>query len=129
MQASPIPTKTISGLDEATAMAPTVPVLKKPSEIFVQLMPPSSVFQTPPPVVPGRKPSCGPGHRQQPRLDRLGMDRWSAISVAPDTIRPRSLRPQKYNRRKKLTTLGWLDFFIIDSCLLYLPTAQNHRTG
>ena len=35
-----------------TAIAPTDPVLKKPSETGFQLRPPSSVFQTPPPVAP-----------------------------------------------------------------------------
>ena len=47
-----MPTYTTFGSLGATAIAPTVPVLKEPSEMLRQLMPMLSVFQTPPPVVP-----------------------------------------------------------------------------
>ena len=49
---SPIPTTTMLLSLSETATAPTEPVLKNPSEIFFQLIPAFSVFQTPPPVVP-----------------------------------------------------------------------------
>src|SRR2546428_5303350 len=49
---SPIPTYTTFGSDSEIPMAPTDPVLKYSSEIGSQLMPPSLVFQTPPPVAP-----------------------------------------------------------------------------
>ena len=46
--ASPMDTVT----ESATAIAPTDPVLKKPSETARQARPASVVFQTPPPVAP-----------------------------------------------------------------------------
>ena len=49
---SPIPTTTILGSLSATAIAPTEPVLKNPSEIFFQVIPSSVVLKTPPPVEP-----------------------------------------------------------------------------
>ena len=47
-----MPTYTTLASEGATATAPTDPVLKNPSDTFFQLIPASSVFQTPPPVVP-----------------------------------------------------------------------------
>ena len=52
MHDSPIPTYTTLGSDSATATAPTEPVPSWPSETLSQRMPPSVVFQTPPPVPP-----------------------------------------------------------------------------
>ena len=52
MGASPIPTYTTLGSHSETATAPTEPVLKNPSDTLNQFMPPSSDFQTPPPVAP-----------------------------------------------------------------------------
>jgi hypothetical protein len=47
-----MPTYTTFGSDSATAMAPTEPVLKYPSDTLRQVMPMLLVFQTPPPVTP-----------------------------------------------------------------------------
>ena len=47
-----MPTYTMFGFDCETETAPTDPVRKKPSDTFVQTVPASSVFQTPPPVAP-----------------------------------------------------------------------------
>ncbi len=52
MQPSPIPAYTTFASDSATATAPTEPVPSWPSETLVQRMPPSVVFQMPPPVPP-----------------------------------------------------------------------------
>src|SRR5688572_12067555 len=51
MHVSPPPTHTMSGFLGSTVMAPIVP-LKNRSVIGCQLMPPSIVLNTPPPVVP-----------------------------------------------------------------------------
>ena len=52
MQPSPIPAYTTFASDSATATAPTEPVPSWPSETLAQRMPPSVVFQMPPPVPP-----------------------------------------------------------------------------
>ena len=49
---SPIPTYTTLGSDSDTAIAPTDPVLKNPSDTLRHVVPASVVFQTPPPVPP-----------------------------------------------------------------------------
>ncbi len=47
-----MPTYTTFGWLCETATAPTDPVWKNPSDTLCQLIPASSVFQTPPPVEP-----------------------------------------------------------------------------
>jgi hypothetical protein len=49
---SPIPAKTTSGFEGATATAPTDDVANVLSPTDVQVCPPSVVFQRPPPVAP-----------------------------------------------------------------------------
>jgi hypothetical protein len=50
--ALPVPTQTWFGFDGATSIEPIEPVVIWPSPTGNQLMPASSVFQTPPPVAP-----------------------------------------------------------------------------
>src|SRR5688500_5073629 len=57
MHVSPPPTQTMSGFFGSTAMAPIVPP-KCLSVMGCQLIPPSVVLKTPPPVVPIQY-SCG----------------------------------------------------------------------
>src|SRR6476619_4345741 len=52
MQASPVPTKITSGFDSATATAPTEALVIRLSVIGAHVVPPSVVFQSPPPVAP-----------------------------------------------------------------------------
>src|SRR5581483_4189608 len=49
---SPVPTYTTFAFDDATAMAPMLATGMPPSEMGVQIMPPSVVRHTPPPGVP-----------------------------------------------------------------------------
>src|SRR6266403_3231154 len=52
MHDSPMPMKTVSGRDSATATAPTDELLIWPSVTGAHFMPPSVVFQRPPPTAP-----------------------------------------------------------------------------
>ena len=52
IQASPVPTYITFGSDCEISIAPIDALVKNPSEIFSQYVPPSSVFQTPPPLAP-----------------------------------------------------------------------------
>src|SRR5471032_2982219 len=52
MQASPMPMKTMSGLDSETATAPTDELEIRPSVTGAHFIPPSVVFQRPPPAAP-----------------------------------------------------------------------------
>src|SRR5579864_8822392 len=52
IQDSPIPMYTMSGLVSDTATAPTEELLSCPSVTTAQVIPPSVVFQRPPPVAP-----------------------------------------------------------------------------
>src|SRR5688500_13319968 len=51
---SPIPTYTTSGFCSQTPIEPTDELVKKRSDIDRQVVPPSLVFQTPPPVAPNQ---------------------------------------------------------------------------
>jgi hypothetical protein len=52
MQLSPVPMKMMSGFDSETATAPTDALVICPSVIGAHVVPPSVVFQSPPPVAP-----------------------------------------------------------------------------
>ena len=91
MHDSPMPMKTMSGFDSETATAPTDALVIWPSVIGVHVVPPSVVFQSPPPVAPkyptfgwpftpliaiDRPPRSGPTLRQRNALaTTLSIDR------------------------------------------------------
>jgi hypothetical protein len=52
MHVSPMPMYTMSGFDSDTATAPTDALCTWPSVMAFHVMPPSAVFQSPPPTAP-----------------------------------------------------------------------------
>src|ERR1035437_2273788 len=99
---SPRPMETTSGLDGATASAPTEALLIWPSVTGVQVLPPSEVFQSPPPVAP-KKYSFGRAvlpaaaierpPRSGPRLRQVSAENEGGKSAAkPAVVRTRQVR-------------------------------------
>src|SRR5688572_10681186 len=101
MHDSPMPMKTTSGLDSATATAPTDALVILPSVTGVQSTPALVVFQSPPPVAPkyasfgrpltpdaviDRPPRSGPMLRQVRPLMSVGSagtgESWLAACYA-----------------------------------------------
>src|SRR5882724_11910497 len=105
MHDSPMPMKTRSGRDSATATAPTDELLIWPSVTGAHFMPPSIVFQSPPPTAPKyasfgrpltpdtaieRPPRSGPMARQ--RKD-LRMVESTEARTLPGDVPPSAMGP------------------------------------
>src|SRR5437763_16765056 len=82
---SPVPTYTTSGFDSLTPIAPIVPP-KYLSVTGSQVLPPSVVFKTPPPVVPiqyslGRDAEPATATERPPRKMPISRHLWAANTV------------------------------------------------
>src|SRR6266849_5764343 len=93
MQDSPIPMYRTPGFDSATATAPTDELFSWPSVMGAQCVPPSVVFQSPPPTAPkyasfGRPLTPDTAIDRPPRRGPM-LRQWKAFSTAgsiPDSV-------------------------------------------